>query len=218
MPQELCFVAGYISLMRRLTGIGVREERRSGVSSVDVSRETPCGMSSTNVFSLCRRSGISTIGVASSAGLSVSGDLNASDYVTASYVQASLAGVSCFSSTAPLGLSSRYTTLECLLLLHPYSCIPRFLTINFHSNVITLLQVRQGSCSYELFNWLIMFLCMLLKCHSVLNVVNFWAEVAIKFTEDSVIIMLFDFCQCERFHYCICFTSHWHCAYSNELT
>ena len=76
MPRALCIVAGYISLMRRLTGLEEREERRSGVLSADVSRETPSGMSSTKVFSLCRRGGVSTIGVASSAGASVSGYAN----------------------------------------------------------------------------------------------------------------------------------------------
>ena len=41
MPRALCIVAGYISLMIRLTGLEAREERRGGVLSADVSRETP---------------------------------------------------------------------------------------------------------------------------------------------------------------------------------
>ena len=81
MPRALCIVAGYMSLMRRLTGLEAREVRRSGVLSADVSREIPSGMYSTNVVSLCRRGGVSTIGVASSAAASVSGYANTFDAV-----------------------------------------------------------------------------------------------------------------------------------------
>ena len=91
MPRAPCIVAGYISLMRRLTGLEVHEERRSGVLSVNVSRETASGMFSTNVFSLCRRGGVSTIGVASSAAASVSGFANTFDAA----VCAGLSGIAC---------------------------------------------------------------------------------------------------------------------------
>ena len=40
--------------------------------------------------------------------------------------------------------------------------------------------------SYELFNRLLMFLCPLLECHSIIYIVHFWAKVAIKFTHDNV--------------------------------
>ena len=111
MPRAFCIVAGYISLMRRLTGFEAREERRSGVLSADVSRETPSGMSSTNAFSLCRRGGVSTIGVASSAGASVSGYANTFDAAAA--VCAGLPGIACMCyvfllSKAPWSVSTRY--------------------------------------------------------------------------------------------------------------
>ena len=118
MPRALCIVAGYTSLMRRLTGLEAREERRGGVLSADVLRETPSGMSSTNVFSLCRRGGVSTIGVASSAGASVSGYANTFDAVSS--VCAGLSSIACgcflfLLSTAPWSVSTRYDlgVLQC---------------------------------------------------------------------------------------------------------
>ena len=111
IPRALCIVADYISLMRRLTGLEAREERRGGVLSADVSRETLSGMYSTNVLSLCRRGGVSTIGVASSAGASAPGYAKTFDAVAA--VCAGLSGIACrcflfLLSTAPWSVSTRY--------------------------------------------------------------------------------------------------------------
>ena len=104
MPCALCIVAGYISLMRWLTFFEAHEERLSGVSSADISRETPLGMSSMNVLSLCKRGGVSTIGVALSTGASASGYANTFDAVVA--ICAGLSGIGCrcflfLPSTAP---------------------------------------------------------------------------------------------------------------------
>ena len=131
----LCIVAGYTSLMRRLTGLEAREKRRGGVSSAAVSRETPSGMSTTNVLSLCTRGGVSTIGVSSSAGASVSGYANTFDAVAA--VCAGLSNIACrcflfLLSTAPWSVSTRYDlgVLHCCctfpVVLHTFS--PSILT------------------------------------------------------------------------------------------
>ena len=133
MHRAPCIVAGYISLMKRLTGLEVHEERRSGVLSVNVSRETPSGMYSTNVFSLCRRGGVSTIGVESSAGASVSGYAN----TFGAAICAGLYGIACrcfpfLLSTAPWFVSTRYDfrVLHCCctfpVVLHVFS--PSILT------------------------------------------------------------------------------------------
>ena len=103
--------AGYISLMRRLTGLEARKERRGGVSSAVVSRETPSEVSPTNVISLCTRGGVSTIGVASSAGASVLGYANTFDAVSSVCAGLSCIDCRCFlflHSTAPWSVSTRY--------------------------------------------------------------------------------------------------------------
>ena len=104
---------------------------RGGVSSADVSRETPSGKSSTNVLSLCRRGDVSTIGVASSAGQSASGFANTFDAVSA--VCAGLSGIACrcflfLISTAPWSVSTRYD----LGVLHCCCIFPVVLHAFFH--------------------------------------------------------------------------------------